>query len=135
MRGPDFEELFERGCRFRKAYGLPTYRQAVNVWHDCVGHALFVQFTPPTLEGELLTGRHQHLVMGADLETVLDVAPIRFDTHLQKADSAHDPQLVARKDAVLAGLETYLRALPAFDNLTDYDRPFLGWLRRERGLQ
>jgi len=134
VKGPSFEELCARGERFRESYGLTLIQLAVNAWHDCVGHALFVEFTPPTLEGELLTGRHQHLVLGGSVAEVLAAAPAKFEAHLARIERQNDPEAVARKDAVLAGLPEYLDGLPRYDNLSDYNDPFFDYLKRVKRL-
>lgn len=134
MNGPDFETLLERGERFRARYDLKRYNQAVNIWHDCVGHSLFYEHTPATLEGELYSGRHQHLVMCGDPGEVLRAAPAKFDIHLEKVDMLHDPAAIAIRDRILATLDEYLEGLPKYDNLQDYNEPFMTWLKREKRL-
>lgn len=129
MRGPSFEELVERGKRFREHFDLDPVRIAVYAWHDCVGHCLFEEFTPPTLEGEMLAGRHQWLVRTGDIDLVLRQAPEKFDLHLKRIGELEDPDSLARRDALLAGLEEYLRGLVLFENLLDYDEPFLKHLK------
>lgn len=134
MNGPEFQALYERGNEFRAQFELVRYDQAVNIWHDCVGHSLFYKFTPPTLEGEFLSGRHQHLVMCGNPDEVMRAAPAKFDIHLAKVDLQHDPEALATRNRVLATLESYLETLPQFDNLLDYNKPFFNWLRKEKRL-
>jgi hypothetical protein len=134
VKGPSFEELIARGERFRATYDLTLITLAVNAWHDCVGHSLFAEFTPPTLEGELLAGRHQHLVLGGSIAEVLEAAPAKFMAHLGRTGLVDDPDALARKDALLARLEAYLHALPAFENLSDYNDPFFDYLKRQLRL-
>ena len=134
MRGPSFDELFERGEQFRSKYKLRKFNQAVNIWHDCVGHSLFYQFTPASLEGEFLSGRHQHLVACGNVNEVIQAAPAKFDIHLGKVDLQEDPEALACRDKVLATLEDYLAELPQFENLQDYDNPFWAYLKKVKKL-
>lgn len=129
MRGPDFDELLARAEVYRERYQLRRPNLAVYAWHDCIGHCLFKQFTPASVEGEMLAGRHQQLVVTGDKDLVLREAPVKFVDALRQLNLEDDAESIAIKDALLGRLAAYLDELELFDNLAEYDEPFFRYLK------
>jgi hypothetical protein len=130
MRGPEFDELMRRAEEYRAIYRLRRPHLAVYAWHDCIGHCLFHQFTPASVEGEMLAGRHQRLVVTGDKALVVREAPAKFDDALRQLNLTGDPDALAIRDALLGRIAAYVAGLELFDNLADYDEPFFEYLKR-----